>query len=156
MKITALTAIGATYTAYTTARDVVQAVTHPITWVRDKIKELLIEAIVDLALAALSDDIKQSVRDKVANHQKTVDFALPVPALLHSTLDTDSRGLTLLHEMANDALAAPLALLGYRVGSLDLAWDAEAKAVQARLEVGLRNSSAPAIAADKEKPATLS
>jgi hypothetical protein len=140
MKKSAIAVLGATYTAYSSVRSTVQVVTHPVSWVRDQIKEYLIEKVVDLALFALKDEHKQKVRDTVANHQKTVTFTIPAPSVLHDTLAADTKALPMLHELANDALAAPLALLGYRLGKLHLAWDEEEKGVRATLEVGLSHT----------------
>lgn len=140
MKASILSSLGAAHSVYSTARQTAAVVTHPITWVRDQIKTRLVGAVVELALSTLSDDTKRAVTDKVTNHKKTVSFAIPVPSVLHSTFASSDTPLKLLHQLANDALAAPLALLGYRVGTLGLAWDAEALTVRSTLELGISST----------------
>lgn len=136
----AFSAAGALFSAYSSTRSAIQAVTHPIAWVRDKLKEMVIDTMVNLALGAFKEEQKKTILDKVANHQKRVSFSVPVPSILQGVLGDDPAALKLLHEMANDALAAPLAALGYRVGQLQLSWDAENKAVLSVLELGITTS----------------
>lgn len=95
---------------------------------------------IALALRALNDDQKASIRNRATGLKRTVRFSVPVPRSLHKNFNEDDKPLKLLHAVANDAMAAPLALIGYRIGVLDLAWNQQEGRIEAFLEAGIASS----------------
>lgn len=140
MKSTLFSALASGYGTYKGARKIVTTVVHPIRWVRRKIWSRLIRIFLSIALSAVRDDQKAVLIEKASGMRKVVRFAVPIPKRLHKNFSEDDRPLKLLHEMANDAMALPLALIGYRLGMLQLSWDAQAGQVRALLELGISSS----------------
>ena len=140
MKNNIFSALASGYGTYKGARAIVTTVVHPIRWVRRKIWSKLLRIFLSIALSAVKDDQKAALLNKASGLRKVVRFSVPVPASLHKNFAEDDRPLKLLHTMANDAMALPLALIGYRVGMLELDWDAQAGEIRALLEVGISSS----------------
>lgn len=156
MKSTLFSALASGYGTYKGARKIVTTVVHPIRWVRRKIWSRLLRIFLSIALSAVRDDQKAVLVEKASGLRKVVRFSVPIPKGLHKNFAEDDRPLKLLHEMANDAMALPLALIGYRLGMLQLSWDGEAGQVRALLELGIAsNEEEPAraveAAAEKER-----
>lgn len=160
MKNTLFSALASGYGTYKGARKIVTTVVHPIRWVRRKIWSRLIRIFIGIALSAVRDDQKAVLVEKASGLRKIVRFSVPVPKALHKNFSEDDRPLKLLHEMGNDAMALPLALIGYRLGMLQLSWDADAGQVRALLELGISSSeddrgrAVSAAAAAENKPSS--
>lgn len=157
MKSSLFSALASGYGTYKGARKIVTTVVHPIRWVRRKIWSRLIRIFLSVALSAVRDDQKAVLVEKASGLRKVVRFSVPIPKGLHKNFTEDDRPLKLLHEMANDAMALPLALIGYRLGMLQLSWDAEAGQVRAQLELGISSTEeereqAVTAAMDKAQP----
>lgn len=140
MKNTLFSALASGYGTYKGARKIVTTVVHPIRWVRRKIWSRLVRIFLSVALSAVRDDQKAVLVEKASGLRKIVRFSVPIPKALHRNFSEDDRPLKLLHEMANDAMALPLALIGYRLGMLQVSWDAEAGQVRAVLELGISST----------------
>lgn len=140
MKNRLFSTLSSGHTIYKGARSIIVPVLHPVRWVRKKVFTGLLKMFIALAMRALNDDQKASIRDRATVLKRTVRFSVPVPRSLHKNFNEDDKPLKLLHAVANDAMAVPLALIGYRIGVLDLAWNQEAGRIDAMLEAGIASS----------------
>jgi len=128
------------HSVYKGARSVIFPVLHPVRWVRKKVFTGLLTLFIAVAMRALNDDQKASIKNRATGLKRTVRFSVPVPKSLHKNFSEDDKPLKLFHAVANDAMAVPLALIGYRIGVLDLAWNQEAGRIDALLEAGIASS----------------
>lgn len=140
MKNRLFSALSTGHTIYKGARSVIVPVLHPVRWVRKKIFTGLLKVFIAIAMRALNDEQKASIRDRATGLKRVVRFSVPVPRSLHKNFIGDDKPLKLLHTVANDAMAVPLALIGYRIGTLDLAWNQETGRIDAVLEAGIASS----------------
>lgn len=140
MKNRLFSALSTGHTIYKGARSIIVPVLHPVRWVRKKIFTGLLKVFIAIAMRALNDEQKASIRDRATGLKRVVRFSVPVPRSLHKNFNEDDKPLKLLHTVANDAMAVPLALIGYRIGTLDLAWNQETGRIDAMLEAGIASS----------------
>lgn len=142
------------HTIYKGARRIIVPVLHPVRWVRKQIFTGLLKVFIAVAMRALNDDQKATLKERATGLKRVVRFSVPVPRSLHKNFNEDDKPLKLLHAVANDAMAVPLALIGYRIGVLDLAWNREAGRIDAMLEAGIASSEVdPQIGANITKQA---
>lgn len=142
------------HSVYKGARSIIVPVLHPIRWVRKKIFTGLLKVFIAVAMRALNDDQKASIRGRATGLKRTVRFSVPVPRPLYKNFNEDDKPLKLFHAVANDAMALPLSLIGYRIGVLDLAWNRETGRIDAMLEAGIASSDVdPQIGANITKQA---
>lgn len=128
------------HSVYKGARGIIVPLLHPVRWARKKIFTALLKVFIAVAMRALNDDQKASLRNRATGMKRTVRFSVPVPKSLHKNFNEDDKPLKLFHAVANDAMAVPLALIGYRIGVLDLAWNQETGRIEAMLEAGIASS----------------
>lgn len=140
MKNRLFSSLSTGHSVYKSARSFIVPVLHPVRWARKKIFTGLLKVFIAVAMRALNDEQKASIRDRATGLKRTVRFSVPVPRALHKNFNEDDKPLKLFHAVANDAMALPLALIGYRVGVLDLAWNKETGRIDAMLEAGITSS----------------
>lgn len=142
------------HAVYKGARGIIVPLLHPVRWARKKIFTALLKVFIAVAMRALNEDQKASIRNRATGLRRTVRFSVPVPRSLHKNFNEDDNPLKLFHAVANDAMAVPLALIGYRIGVLDLAWNPGIGRIEAMLEVGIASSGVdPQIGANITKQA---
>lgn len=140
MKNHLFSTLSTSHSVYKGARGIIIPLLHPVRWARKKIFTGLLKVFIAVAMRALNEDQKASIRGRATGLKRTVRFSVPVPKSLHKNFNEDDKPLKLFHTVANDAMAVPLALIGYRIGVLDLAWNQETGRIDAMLEAGIASS----------------
>lgn len=142
------------WNVYSTVRDTVDAVTKPLQWLRDKLKGLLVSAVLAAFKLALGPKLTELARNRLDFVGKTLpfDFSFTVPAAAVDYL-ADADGMRVAQEVVNEALSAPLKLMGWRVGLVTLGYDPETRLMRVDLEVGVMEADAVATAVVQAKPA---
>ena len=121
------------WSAFSTAKDAVNAVTSPVRFVKDKALEFVALALLSALKTTVGPKLAQMALDRLNLVGKTIPLSVPVrvPATVAKRLDADM--LALAQNVANEALAGPLELLGYRLGRLSVALDADTRMLTALL-----------------------
>lgn len=140
MKSRLFSTLSTSHSLYKGVRSIVVPILHPVRWVRKKVFTGLLKVFIVVAMRALNENQKASIRKSATGLKRTVRFSVPVPRSLHKNFSEDDRPLKLFHAVANDAMAVPLALIGYRIGELDLAWNQQTGRIDAMLEAGIASS----------------
>ena len=119
------------------AKETACAVLHPVQWLKDKLVEALALALLAALKATVGPELAAKAIDRLSLEGKTLPCSLsvPVPERVRQYLDAD--GLLLAQDVANEALAGPLELLGYRLGRLQVAFIEETGKLDVTFEVGL-------------------
>lgn len=142
---TALKAAQTGWSAYQTVKSGVTAVTKPVQWLKDKLVGLLVSALLAAFKATLGPALAQMAVERLNLVGKTFTkaFEVPVPAAARDHL-ADPLALQLVKDIANEALAGPLELLGYRAGRVDVEYLTDAGRLRLTLELGMLPAALPA------------
>lgn len=125
-----------TLKAYSATKAVVATVAHPIQSAKNAIVDAAVSVIVKTLTATLGPVLAEKFVDKANIVDKSVplNLSLSLPEKVASKVDEQT--LQLIQEAANEAMAGPLELLGYRLGSLELRLDEE-RQLSVALKVGV-------------------
>ncbi len=103
---------------YSMVKGTVEVVTKPLTWIRGKIRDVVISAAVKMAVFLVGEKLANSAVGKVSEISKDVEFSIPVPEKLRKSILEEGDMDKIITDLANDAMCAPLALIGCKVGEL--------------------------------------
>lgn len=109
------------FQAYGLTSRAVHTLTHPVQAVQDSIRGLLVK-IITKAVMAIAGDAAASMLKERFQTEKSVDLRVNIPNKLRGVV-LDADALKFTEQLANDALSAPLALLGLSLGALSLTCD---------------------------------
>ncbi len=142
---TALKVAQTGWSAYQSVKSGVTAVTRPVQWLKDKLVGLLVSALLAAFKATLGPALAQTAVERLNLVGKTLTktFDVPVPSAAKDYL-TDPQALQLVKDIANEALASPLELLGYRAGRVDAQYLADEDKLRLTLELGVLPAALPA------------
>ena len=124
------------FKVYSVGRSTVAIVTKPGRWVRDQVVSLLKSLIVKAFMAAAGRFLSTSTTGAIQDASKSFKFSVTVPSAARKLFD-DPEILPIVESVANDALAAPLALAGYRIGTLSATHDLAQNLLSFDLEMKL-------------------
>lgn len=126
--------LGATFKfaakSYGAVSSAIHTIRHPIQAVQDALREVLLKALVKAVLAFAGERVAEELKTRV-QVEKQLDLTLAIPEKMRSTV-LDEDALAFATNLANDALAAPLAVLGLSLGELVLSKHAEDPVLQVR------------------------
>ncbi len=123
---------------YSGVKDAASAVTGPVQWVRGKVIDAMRVVLLAAFKATLGPRLAELTVERMNLLGKTVDlrFDVTVPeALVEHLSGPDS--LELLRGVVNETLAAPLELVGWRAGSVAVAFEASTRKLDVLLQVGV-------------------
>lgn len=138
-----LSAIKSAHAAYSTSKSVYTAVTKPTQFLRDQLVSALTGILVRSCKAAVGEAVTEAALGKLEAVSKTVTFGFKVPTAASTYLEAPD-ALGILNGVANDVLAAPLALVGYSLGVINIEFDAPAQQLTFQLELHLQKTSSVA------------
>ena len=125
------------WSAYSTAKDAVTAVTKPVQWVKDKLVEVLAESVLAVFKATVGPALAHQAFDRLNLVEKTLPFQFEVPVPSAASAHLTGEELELAQAVVNEALAGPLELLGYRLGKVGVALDEQTHRLKVSLKVGI-------------------
>lgn len=116
--------------AYSTASSAIHTLKHPIQATQDAIRGLLVKVIVKAALMVAGDRLVSELQQRV-QAEKHLDTQVRIPEKIRSVvLDEDALAFTT--NLVNDALAAPLGVLGLTLGELTISKGGSTEHLQVR------------------------
>ena len=124
-------------TAIRTAKEAAGAVLHPVQWAKEKLIGTLAGLLLEALKATVGPKLAQSTLDRLSLEGKTLPFTLNVTVPAAARTYLEGEGLALAEEIANETLAGPLELLGYRLGTLRAHFDAMTGELRLELQAGL-------------------
>ncbi|HEY6436703.1 MAG TPA: hypothetical protein VIY47_08935 [Ignavibacteriaceae bacterium] len=127
-------ALGA-WKGYAAVKNTVGAIAHPVTWVRDQIRDMIISAAVKIAVAIVGEKVANIAKEKIGDVAKDIDFSVPIPEKLRKSFIEDGETDKILVGLANDAMAMPLAMLGFKVGEIKAERNEDSSELKFRLKL---------------------
>lgn len=127
---------------YSAVSGAVGTALHPLDAVRGAARDLLVTGVVKVVVVCAGDRMAQQLKRRVEQDYRFA-LSVEVPSLARKHL-LDEEFLAAVTAAVNDGLAAPLALLGLRVGAVHLAPNAEAGTVRIEGCFGLTDQAAGA------------
>lgn len=103
----------------------------PLTLVRD----FVVGKVVSKILGKVVPLLEGKIHSKLTQEQRTFSVTLKLPNKIHQAMTQNTESISFVTEVLNDALAAPLAGIGYSIGKL--AANLEEEGLRVVLEVGL-------------------
>lgn len=139
-----LSSLKSAVTGYRAVKSVVETITHPIQAARSAVVQWVLSTAVKILLAGAKETAAEAaVQQALAKTGSYVcpPLSLPVPKMLYDKVPEWEEVVGAVQEAANDAMAAPLALLGLRPGEVAVQHDAENMALVFTLTLQLQNTS---------------
>jgi hypothetical protein len=151
----ALSLIKAGWASYSTVKDAVQVVAHPVQWMKDQLIAGVAKTLLRAFTAAFGPQIAQAALEQlnVVDKAFPLTFDLTVPRKVSGLL-SEPDSLETFSAVVNEVLGGPLEALGYRIGRMDLAYETESRKLSVGLQLGLL--SAKTAAPDKHLEVTNS
>ncbi len=112
------------------AKNAVNVMTHPVEWMRDKVKEWIFNIIIKQVCSELQTSHLNRSFNFVENQSLSKNYEFEVPSILQSFICTDD-GLIFLNDCITELFEKPLFLLGLKLGraKLDLISENKIKGV---------------------------
>lgn len=126
---------------------------HPVQWLKDKLIETVAAALLESLTRTVGPELARHALDKLSVADRTFPYELevPVPEKAQSLLDGD--GLQVAQDVANEVLAGPLELLGYRLAKVAVRFDQDQSRLVVSFEAGLMRTAPAQLSQSVAAPA---